>query len=123
MPAAVFGNVGDAERDRAGRAIDGDRRAAKQNLPPVGGSEAEKNAGQLGAAGPDEAGEADDFAGADGQVDIRDSGFGAAEVAGFQDDVADRDDELGEDCVQGSCRPSAESVRRDRRLAMARVPT
>ena len=63
MPPAVLGHVGDPERDRGGRGVDADRLAAEADFARIGRGEAEQDAGQFRAAGPDEPGEPEDLAG------------------------------------------------------------
>src|SRR5690242_7935823 len=97
--AAVFRQVADLQPDGVGGGADARRAAVEEHLAGIGGRETEDGLRQLGAAGSDQAGEAEDLAPAHGKRDIADSAFRAGEPARFEDDLADGHIALGEDGV------------------------
>ena len=73
MPPAVLGDVGDPHRDGLRRRLDGHRLAAEPDFTRVGRRQAEEDPRQLGPAGADQPGQAQDLAGPDAQVHIPDA--------------------------------------------------
>ena len=125
VAAAVFGDVGDAEvaPPRPGR-VDGDGPPSQQDLPGVGGREAEEDAGQLGAARADQSGEAEDLAGADGRGSTpRTPDARQPRPRSLQHDVADAArSTFGKTAV--SSRPTIRRISSARSTsAIGRVPT
>jgi len=95
--AAILGDVADSEADGVSGSRDADRRAVEEDFAAIGGSDAEEGLCEFGASGADEAGDAEDFAAADGEGNIVEAGGGAGEIARFEDRLPDGDRALGED--------------------------
>src|SRR5262249_11373911 len=96
--AAVFRDVGDAEVGRVGGTSDARGFAAPDDCTCVGGGQAEENAGHFGSPGTNQSGQANDFAGADFEVNATNSGVAAAEIAQLEQWVANGHGLLGKNC-------------------------
>ena len=84
---------------RAG-SVDRHGPALEQDLARVGRRQAEEDAGQLGPPRPDQAGQAEDLAGADVEADVRHARRPAMQAANLQHRLAPFDGHLGEDGAQ-----------------------
>ena len=84
-------------------------RPPRRTLPGVVLVDAEDGAGDLAAAGADEAGEADDLAGADREADVVEDP-GTLEALDLEDDVADRRPASSGRARRPRGRPSGETI-------------
>ena len=92
---AILGHVADAGPDGIARTADAHRLSVDADLARVVRVEPEDGAGHLRAASTDQAGQAEDLAGADLEADVLEDA-GARVAADLEDDVADGHRALGE---------------------------
>ena len=101
LQPAILRHIGDAQAPRRRGAADRDRLALDQDLARCRRGDAEDGEGELGPARADQPGDAEDLAGAQGQIDIADR-LAAAEAAQLESDLARHRLGLREELIDGA---------------------